>query len=205
MAKKGTIYIRKDLGVGFIPIPKNGSSTIRGFFFDWDPMKSGDHFNFIESPDILKNIRVIAILSDPEIRFSRGITEVINRSESSTKIRTPEFNRCNNTECEVNSILNQIEDIGFYDAHIKPQIYFITDNKGYILESLEIWLLKDLTTKIREIDPRYNGKKEWSKGNMKNKYLDSIKGSNKLKCRLMSFYEKDYLLYNSIIQSQTKQ
>lgn len=202
MASKGTIYIRKDLGIGFIPIPKNGSSTIRSFFFNWDPKKFGGCFNFIESPNVLKGLRVIAIVSDPEIRFARGITEVLSREETYRQIQTPEFRECNDFGCKVNSLLNQIDSIGFYDPHIKPQSHFITDENGNMLDGIELWLLKDLTKKIREIDTKYNGKKEWSKGDNKNQYLNSIKNSPEIKQRLKSFYGDDFKLYHLLLKNE---
>ena len=199
MAGRGTVYIKKDLGLAFIPIPKNGSSTIRRFFFNWDPIKSGSHFNFIESTEILQGLRVVAVISDPTIRFARGIIELISRQESSSLIQTQEFISCNTHEEKIKCLLDQIEDIGFYDPHIKPQLDFISDSDGNTVENIDFWLLRDLTKKIREIDPRYNGKKEWSKGENKDPYLNSIINSTEIIERLKSLYTGDYVLYNSLL------
>jgi len=199
MARRGTVYIKKDLGLAFIPIPKNGSSTIRSFFFNRDPIKSGSRFNFIESTEILQGLRVIAVISDPTIRFARGIVELISRQESSSLIQTQEFISCNTHEEKIKCLLDQIEDIGFYDPHIKPQLDFILDSDGNTVENIDFWLLRDLTKKIREIDPRYNGKKEWSKGENKDPYLNSIINSTEIIERLKSLYTGDYVLYNSLL------
>lgn len=203
MAVKGTIYVRKDLGIGFIPIPKNGSSTIRSFFFNWDPMKSGGYFNFIESPEILYGLRIIAVISDPTIRFARGITEILNREESINIIQTKEFAECNTSECKVKCLLDQIEDIGFYGPHIKPQFDFISDSSGKVIDNLDFWLLKDLTKKIKEIDPKYSGKKEWSRGEAKNSYLDSINRSPEIMGQIRKLYSKDFELFETVNVNNT--
>jgi hypothetical protein len=67
------------------------------------------------------------------------------------------------------------------------------------VENIDFWLLRDLTKKIREIDPRYNGKKEWSKGENKDPYLNSIINSTEIIERLKSLYTGDYVLYNSLL------
>jgi len=198
MAGRGTVYIKKDLGLAFIPIPKNGSSTIRSFFFNWDPIKSGSHFNFIESTEILQGLRVIAVISDPTIRFARGIVELISRQESSSLIQTQKFISCNTHEEKIKCLLDQIEDIGFYDPHIKPQLDFISDSSGKIIDNVDFWLLKDLTKKIKEIDPKYSGKKEWSRGEAKNSYLDSINRSPEIMDQIRKLYSKDFKLFETV-------
>ena len=195
MAGKGTIYIRKDLGVGFIPIPKNGSSTIRKIFFNWDPNKQDSLFSFTESPEILKENKTIAVISNPLVRFARGITEVLERKESKNRIRTHKFNNCLSDVCKVNAVIDQIEEIGFYDPHLKTQYHFISDEDDNILEIDEIWLLGELTEKIKELAPHYDGKREWTKGDKKDRFLKAIRGSKETKQRVLDLYHKDVELY----------
>jgi len=196
MAKRGTIYINKSLGVGFIPIPKNGSTTIRKHVFNHNLKGALKSMDDIPSEELPK-IRKIAIISNPLTRFARAIVEIRSRGENTKTIESKEFRECKSNECKVISVLKDIKEFGFYDEHLLPQSDFLIDPLGNTYEVDEIWFLKDLTKKIKSIIPNYNGELTWTRGNNKKPFLDAIMGSKEIQDQIRELYPEDFKIFEN--------
>lgn len=191
MADIGTIYIRKDLNIGFIPIPKNGSSTIRKHVFN-NNLK-GNIFNLqsIEK-NWIQDVKKIAILRDPIERFASGLVEIQERSESKV---IGNLIRPMDPENKVKTVLDKIESGGFIDVHLKPQAKYLKDSNGVSFNVDSFWYLGEMTQNLKKILPSYSGEKTWSRGSKKNNILKIIHENNQLKDRIEYFYQEDIILF----------
>ena len=196
MPERGTIYIKKDLGIGFIPIPKNGSTTIRKYVFNFNIKDSLEIMDKLSHEEISKTKKIV-IISDPITRFSRGIIEVINRGENTEKIKTKEFKECKSYGCKIFSIIKGIEKWGFYDVHLKPQSYFILDKNGNPYPIDEFWYLENLTSKLKEIIPNYDGELTWTRGSEKNPFLKAIMESLDLQKKIRELYREAFEIFDN--------
>tara|TARA_Y100000592_G_scaffold781_1_gene1283 strand:+ start:29504 stop:30166 length:663 start_codon:yes stop_codon:yes gene_type:complete len=206
---KGTCYLIEDKNICYIPISKNGSSSVR------ESMKqqklSFTVKNFLNNPEILKNNHVVVILREPIKRFCSGYIEVINRaSGDSPETMYKPFYWIDNDEhrrfdCFIDEVSRE-----FFDTHIEPQIYYITDENGnmvkidqfIVLENLSDEIEKLLKIKINKINSSANhGTIVHGTTYYIQDYLNIIYTNQRHYKRLHNLYKDDINLYNKILKN----
>ena len=148
----------------FISIPKNASSSIRKSEIFGKDMRRHNYDTLLKSHPQIVNYTKFTVLRNPMTRAISGFMQVCegnNKRNPYNKVGKRPFAFLDGF---VNKFELYLEDVllkeDFFDPHIKPQIYFLTDEKGneikldyylfferivddYILFCKEIGLMKD--------------------------------------------------------------
>jgi len=124
---KGYIYISHKYKLIYIPIPKNGSTSIRKII----PLKftNDSIFNYIDNVDN-SEYKTITTLRDPMKRFVSSYIEVNARSYNNVG---RDFIWIENQKDRFYSFLYELKN-DFFDPHLFPQYYLLTDYKSNLFK-----------------------------------------------------------------------
>ena len=120
---KGFIYISHEYKIIFIPIPKNGSTSIRKL--EKFNFKQDNIFKYIDQIDNGK-YHVFTILRDPLSWFLSGYIEANLRGYNNTHKK---FIWIKNQKLRFYTFVNELEE-EIFDPHLFPQTYLLTDYDG---------------------------------------------------------------------------
>ena len=198
--KKGTCYIVKNKNICFIPISKNGSTTFRKECEN-NSIKY-EIQNFIETPSTLKDNHVVCVLREPVERFCSAYLEILIRTHDCPKTLEKDFFYIQQEPKRFLEFIREIKN-EFYDTHVEPQTYFITDYENKMIKIDDFWLLKDLKQKMCATFQIKNIRK-YNKKSVNNKqiYMDFLNSNPKVKRVIEQLYSEDIILYNQISKGE---
>lgn len=196
--KDNRYFVSNDLKISFLNIPKNGSTSIRNSLSLTKRASIGsvkDSFKF-------------AIIRNPVDRFISGLLEVSLLRDDGDPALTKSLSWYTHLKeghyyKAVSSLLDTIENIGFYDEHFLPQ--------KTCLESRSINNLNELDYVIHFENIEHDFKELLSKVNVKAKLvhhrrsdkkiiriLHSVVTSDEIFERLEKIYKEDFKLHKQI-------
>lgn len=139
---KGTCYVKGDDGFCFIPIPKNSSTTVRKV------MSGFKTLNFIEKPSVLTTYTTFCVLREPIGRFCSAYIEILKRREKVT--RDKNFMKVGNEKEQFYSFIEEVYTDGFFDCHIEPQLFYITDLNNNVVAD-KIYKIENTNQMLKEL------------------------------------------------------
>ena len=128
---KGLCYILKDKKVCFIPVPKNSSTTFRNEC-PW----SYETENFIKNPQVLDENKVICIVREPLDRLISGYLEVLIRTHDCPRTLEKDFIYIREEPQRFLAFIKEIKK-EFFDAHIEPQLFYLTNEDNNLIKEIE--------------------------------------------------------------------
>lgn len=207
---KGTVYYIEEKNFCLIPISKNGSTSFRETC-DVSGLKY-EVRNFLEESDFLNDKIVAVILREPIDRFVSGYFEINVRAHDSPKTLEKEFWYIEKEPDRFNKFINEVGE-DFFDTHIEPQMYYITDNDNNIIKIDKWILLNDMSSELQKI-LNVNFKKR-NDSNVVTKqiimpvekswYHTHLNYNTQYKSYLEFLYKDDILLYNKILKEKDTQ
>jgi len=191
--EKGMCYVLKDPGICFIPIPKNASTTIRREVFNNNVDDATD--NFIKNPDILENNKVIAVIREPIDRFCSAYLEILIRTHDCPKTLEKDFYHLRD---EPHRFLEFIKETtrGFYDAHIEPQLFYITDLNKEVVKVDEFWEMENVKEHIqKQFGSQEVGQHNFKRIEQKEEYINFLNKYPKVRKVVEGIYREDIKFY----------
>ena len=190
---KGLCYILKDKKVCFIPVPKNSSTTFRNEC-PW----SYETENFIKNPQVLDENKVICIVREPLDRLISGYLEVLIRTHDCPRTLEKDFIYIREEPQRFLAFIKEIKK-EFFDAHIEPQLFYLTNEDNNLIKLDEVWLIRDTNEKLSQLF----GKSITQKTNIKSlgdkkRYVDYLNNNSRLKTFVEKLYAEDIEFYNKI-------
>ena len=87
----------------------------------------------------------------------------------------------------------------FFDAHIEPQLFYLTNEDNNLIKLDEVWLIRDTNEKLSQLF----GKSITQKTNIKSlgdkkRYVDYLNNNSRLKTFVEKLYAEDIEFYNKI-------
>jgi hypothetical protein len=218
---KGLCYIVKEKNFCFVPIPKN-SSTHFMLNCPWNY----EHHNFVWNPHFLNDNNVVCIVREPIERFISGYLEILMREEPKTLEK--KFFYIDEEPRRFKEFIKEVTE-EFFDAHIEPQTYYLTDENNAPIKLDSIWLQQDTNKNLSELfekeisgkstaaTPGYvnNGRLELVNprtlqsienpayahhSSAKQYYMDFLNKNISWKQAVQSLYNTDIILYNSVLK-----
>tara|TARA_Y100001970_G_C14063524_1_gene765463 strand:+ start:59 stop:724 length:666 start_codon:yes stop_codon:yes gene_type:complete len=119
----------------FFVIPKNASTAIRK-----SPLMKGSYrtsYSDLCKLDNFHEYETFVVLRDPLERIVSAYYEVLrgHRPENIyNTVADKKFILLNNEPDRFECLLDEIAEYGFFDGHLKPQAYFVTDDAGNEVE-----------------------------------------------------------------------
>tara|TARA_R100001082_G_scaffold100301_1_gene69404 strand:- start:78 stop:719 length:642 start_codon:yes stop_codon:yes gene_type:complete len=205
-SEKGISYVIKEKNICYIPISKNGTTTFRNCCSKHNIKYEVK--NFIEEPEILTDNHVVAIVREPLERFCSGYIEITIRPHDSPKSMEKDFFFI---ETEPERIMAFIEEISkdFFDTHIEPQMYYLTDEEDTPIDIDQWVLLRDMSDEFTKLLGVPFDKKNASNHEVKStfmppkeEYLEFLEVNTHVKAYLELLYKSDIELYNKILQEK---
>lgn len=191
--EKGMCYVLKEKGVCFIPIPKNASTTIRRELFGNNVDEVTD--NFIKNPRVLEENKVIAVIREPIDRFCSAYLEILIRTHDCPLTLEKDFYHIQEEPLRFLEFIKEARR-GFYDAHIEPQLFYLTDLNSKLVKIDEVWEMKDVKRHIQE---NFAGKKagqhNFKRIEEKNEYKSFLNTHPKVKQLIEGLYREDIEFY----------
>ena len=138
--------IAEEEGQCFIPIPKNASTSFRKYF-EWS--FHGSVKNFIKDPEILLDNHVFAIIRDPVDRFCSGYIEIVDRGKENPSLSSYKFSKITDKKEKFIQFVDDVQQC-YFDSHIVPQSFFLSDEKGCTIKLDELLTIRQTTKKNRE-------------------------------------------------------
>lgn len=187
----GSYMSLNDSKFGYIPIPKNASTTLKFLFKNTIRFSNG--YNYHNE----SNKNFVVCLRDPLDRWYTGVIEHFDRRFKDTDISNPE-------------VLEHIFNKKKFDAHTEHQINFLsnlsTDNIYFfkfganLLENISRFLIENLN--VYKNNAIINISKNISIGTPKQEKIDFLKKYAILNPHLVDdikdYYSEDYKLFNSV-------
>jgi len=183
---KGLSYIYEDKGICFVPIPKNSSTTIRRLNPDYRVS------NFLDDPTILENYKTICVVRDPFERFCSAYIEINKRAlGDGVETRKKKFFKIHGEPKRFYSFIEEVHDYGFFDAHIEPQMFYMTDldnniviDKVYKIEETNLLLENEFSI----INSSHYNK---NSGVAKSTISQYLRNNKELSRMVLKMYRKD--------------
>ena len=128
---KGFIYISHEYKLIFIPIPKNGSTSIRKIAeFDF---KQDNYFNYLDEINNNK-YQLFSVIRNPIERIVSGYIETILRGYNNIN---KDYLWIKDPEKRFRQFIVELEE-SFFDPHIWPQQYLITDHNNNYFKNVHL-------------------------------------------------------------------
>lgn len=189
--ERGTCYVLEKRGLCYIPIPKVASTTIRQELFGNNLI---DRIrNFISDPTILQQHKTLCVVREPVDRFCSAYLEILTRAHDCPKTLEKDFFRIKEEPRRFVTFINTVID-EFFDAHVEPQLYYITDDTNTLVRLDEIWLIEEMNTKLQALVGTERQHHTSSKSNKK-QLLDFLDKNKKVKRTIEKLYEQDIEFY----------
>lgn len=179
--KFGTI-VHTDINVGCWVIPKNASTSI-------DRIPNTKHSAFFD-----KQKKMYCVLRDPVKRFISGFLESLESSHADEWL--PEFQyikKEQDARKQLAFAIDELEKMNFYDPHLTPQSWFLTDENGNDYAIDIFFDHENLSVQFKEVLGLDLGFHRQKPSHMTKNVL-SLLSKNDIN-RILSIYEEDATLY----------
>jgi len=122
--EKGFCWVSEKYKLIFLPIPKNASTSIRNIEeFQFQVDNAFRYRTLIESGEY----KMFTVIREPLDRFVSGYIEICKRAYGdSTQILKRDFYWIKDEKRRFHKFVEEVEG-SFFDVHIRPQSYFLTD------------------------------------------------------------------------------
>ena len=208
---KETVWVNNNLKIGFKGVPKCASSGIR---------KQFDFTELVNYKDVPTSYTIFTIIREPIKRFISAYIEICIYRETGQytggRFRydvKPEWCGYNIRDfldkLQKNQNISEIEKFlifltkiekewYFFDGHIAPMIYHISDQNSILQKNLNIFKLEKIDEIENFLGNKINNYNLCINKNLQTEIYNYVCNNLEVKKRIETLYSMDILLYNSI-------
>lgn len=180
----------------YLGVPKTASTSIRTYL-----KNTNNCLNLNQIPEDKIDYKVFTIIREPIQRFVAGVLETFRRPDSPNNLYSLRI--VNNIGDMINQYITILENDGFTDPHIAPQVHFITDKNGTMFKIDTILLFENLKSEFNDMCEKYNIPPslphKWANSDgRRGRILSHIDSNENIKNRIIKLYEEDIELYTKV-------
>ncbi len=181
---KGLTYTNGNISL--LIIPKNASTTLR------NSLKLNKSYNRLTEPN---DTKLFCVIREPISRLISGYLEILNRAKIDSPLTLDKkfFNMVDGKD-KFDEFIRELGD-GFFDAHVEPQTYYLTDENGDDIPMDYVLNFEHLGSDIKKINDINLSHLNRKPNNEKKTILDYIENDKSLMLRIRELYKEDFILY----------
>tara|TARA_R110002072_G_scaffold301667_1_gene481924 strand:- start:1703 stop:2371 length:669 start_codon:yes stop_codon:yes gene_type:complete len=199
---KDFCWVNHENKIIFFVIPKNASTSIRKSILMSDSYRTT--YSLLQKKVNVGEYTTFTVLREPIERLVSGYYEVIRGNKEDNPYNTvanKKFINIDNEPERFICFLEEIEESGYFDSHIKPQIYFLSDEDGNEIDIQHYLFFDNIGDDFSKLCLSLNFNNELQDENAfaksrKKTLLNYIKTNKKILNSINKLYYRDIIFYN---------